>query len=536
MAVVESARPSATLDSASVERVAAFLTHESTQSTPLSERIAFLRKKGISSDDIAAALRKTGLPSAAATATSEVASSSPPWASRLATVLAVVASGAALIRTSATANAAKATAATAATSAAAAAEGTASVHAQLDELAELSKELFARHAATTSAASATASAAAQEAASVRAELVALTTAHRVLQQQQRSVLDQLGELSQSLLEQQRRWLEGAPRVPDVNVVKVDEAAMGGQGGQGGQGGAEGGNGAEGGAKNGAEGGAENGAEGGAENGAEGGAENGASAQRIRALERQLAEDEQRLVAVAAGEACAMEAIAEAIAFGEHEASAQDGASDQYGAMGIEATSASADAAPDAAPGAAPDVAPDAAPDAAMWASVLHGWKVEETPATAPCGQAAASTATPANDNVPPVASSAASAFAVGVPAAAPVAGPVAGHSPEEVLRYLHAGRADCLPFTEPIDDSPVLPVGKGSLVLPVPVGGGSLGGAAGSTGDGHGRPAPSDASPAQAQKTPAKQVDAGSGSRTIQKDGKKPKPWDHVSMGSRQSG
>ena len=176
------------------------------------------------------------------------------------------------------------------------------MHAQLDELAELSKELFARHAATTSAASATASAAAQEAASVRAELVALTTAHRVLQQQQRSVLDQLGELSQSLLEQQRRWLEGAPRVPDVNVVKVDEAAMGGQGGQGGQGGAEGGNGAEGGAKNGAEGGAENGAEGGAENGAEGGAENGASAQRIRALERQLAEDEQRLVAVAAGDA------------------------------------------------------------------------------------------------------------------------------------------------------------------------------------------------------------------------------------------
>ena len=522
MAVVESARPSATLDSASVERVAAFLTHESTQSTPLSERIAFLRQKGISSDDIAAALRKTGLSQpSAATATSEVASSSPPWASRLATVLAVVASGAALIRTSATANAAKATATTAAATAAAAAEGTASVHAQLDELAELSKELFARHAATTSAASATASAAAQEAASVRAELVALTTAHRELQQQQRSVLDQLGELSQSLLEQQRRWLEGAPRVPDANVVKVDEAAMGGQGGQGG---AEGGNGAEGGAKN--------GAEGGAENGAEGGAENGASAQRIRALERQLAEDEQRLAAVAAGEACAMEAIAEAIAFGEHEASAQDGASDQYGAMGIEATSASADA----APGAAPDVAPGTAPDAAMWASVLHGWKVEETPATAPCGQAAASTATPANDNVPPVASSAASAFAVGVPAAAPVAGPVAGHSPEEVLRYLHAGRADCLPFTEPIDDSPVLPVGKGSLVLPVPVGGGSLGGAAGSTGDGHGRPAPSDASPAQAQKTPAKQVDAGSGSRTIQKDGKKPKPWDHVSMGSRQSG
>ena len=105
------------------------------------------------------------------------------------------------------------------------------------------------------------------------------------------------------------------------------------------------------------------------------------------------------MAVAAGEACAMEAIAEAIAFGEHEASAQDGASDQYGAMGIEATSASADAAPDAAPGAAPDVAPDAAPDAAMWASVLHGWKVEETPATAPCGQAAASTATPANEKV-----------------------------------------------------------------------------------------------------------------------------------------
>ena len=522
MAVVESARPSATLDSASVERVAAFLTHESTQSTPLSERIAFLRQKGISSDDIAAALRKTGLSQpSAATAPSEVASSSPPWASRLATVLAVVASGAALIRTSATANAAKATATTAAATAAAAAEGTARVHAQLDELAELSKELFARHAATTSAASATASAAAQEAASVRAELVALTTAHRELQQQQRSVLDQLGELSQSLLEQQRRWLEGAPRVPDANVVKVDVAAMGGQGGQGG---AEGGNGAEGGAKN--------GAEGGAENGAEGGAENGASAQRIRALQRQLAEDEQRLAAVAAGEACAMEAIAEAIAFGEHEASAQDGASAQYGAMGIEATSASADA----APGAAPDVAPGTAPDAAMWASVLHGWKVEETPATAPCGQAAASTATPANDNVPPVASSAASAFALGVPAAAPVAGPVAGHSPEEVLRYLHAGRADCLPFTEPIDDSPVLPVGKGSLVLPVPVGGGSLGGAAGSTGDGHGRPAPSDASPAQAQKTPAKQVDAGSGSRTIQKDGKKPKPWDHVSMGSRQSG
>ena len=231
MAVVESARPSATLDSASVERVAAFLTHESTQSTPLSERIAFLRQKGISSDDIAAALRKTGLAQpSAATATSEVASSSPPWASRLATVLAVVASGTALIRTSATANAAKATATTAAATAAAAAEGTASVHAQLDELAELSKELFARHAATTSAASATASAAAQEAASVRAELVALTTAHRVLQQQQRSVLDQLGELSQSLLEQQRRWLEGAPRVPDVNVVKVDEAAMGGQGG------------------------------------------------------------------------------------------------------------------------------------------------------------------------------------------------------------------------------------------------------------------------------------------------------------------
>ena len=524
-----SARPTAKLDSASVERVAAFL--ESTQSTPLSERIAFLRQKGISSDDIAAALRKTGLSQpSAATATSEVASSSPPWASRLATVLAVVASGAALIRTSATANAAKATATTAAATAAAAAEGPASVHAQLDELAELSKELFARHAATTSAASATASAAAQEAASVRAELVALITAHRELQQQQQSVLEQLSELSQSLLEQQRRWLEGAPRVPDVNGVKVDEAAMGGQGG------AEGGNGAEGGAKNGAEGGAENGAEGGAENGAEGGAENGASAQRIRALERQLAEDEQRLVAVAAGEACAMEAIAEAIAFGEHEASAQDGAIAQYGAMGIEATSASADAAPDAAPGAAPDVAPGTAPDAAMWASVLHGWKVEETPATAPCGQAAASTATPANDNVPPVASSAASAFAVGVPAAAPVAGPVAGHSPEEVLRYLHAGRADCLPFTEPIDDSPVLPVGKGSLVLPVPVGGGSLGGAAGSTGDGHGRPAPSDASPAQAQKTPAKQVDAGSGSRTIQKDGKKPKPWDHVSMGSRQSG
>ena len=176
MAVVESARPSATLDSASVERVAAFLTHESTQSTPLSERIAFLRQKGISSDDIAAALRKTGLSQpSAATATSEVASSSPPWASRLATVLAVVASGAALIRTSATANAAKATATTAAATAAAAAEGTASVHAQLDELAELSKELFARHAATTSAASATASAAAQEAASVRAELVALTT-------------------------------------------------------------------------------------------------------------------------------------------------------------------------------------------------------------------------------------------------------------------------------------------------------------------------------------------------------------------------
>ena len=97
MAVVESARPSATLDSASVERVAAFLTHESTQSTPLSERIAFLRQKGISSDDIAAALRKTGLSQpSAATATSEVASSSPPWASRLATVLAVVASGAAL--------------------------------------------------------------------------------------------------------------------------------------------------------------------------------------------------------------------------------------------------------------------------------------------------------------------------------------------------------------------------------------------------------------------------------------------------------
>ena len=91
----------------------------------------------------------------------------------------------------------------------------------------------------------------------------------------------------------------------------------------------------------------------------------------------------------------MEAIAEAVAFGEHEASAQDGASAQYGAMGIEATSASADA----SPGAAPDVAPGTAPDAAMWASVLHGWKVEETPATAPCGQAAASTATPANEKV-----------------------------------------------------------------------------------------------------------------------------------------
>jgi hypothetical protein len=104
---------------------------------------------------------------------------------------------------------------------------------------------------------------------------------------------------------------------------------------------------------------------------------------------------------------------------------------------------------------------------------------------------------------------------VGVPAAAPAAGPVAGHSPEDVLRYLHAGRANCLPFTEPIDDSPV---------LPVPVGGGSLG----STGGGHGKPAPSDASPAQSLNTPAKQVDAGSGSRTIQKDGKKPKPWDYV--------
>ena len=57
--VVGSARPTAKLDSASVERVAAFL--KSTQSTPLSERIAFLRQKGIWSLDIAVALRNTGL-------------------------------------------------------------------------------------------------------------------------------------------------------------------------------------------------------------------------------------------------------------------------------------------------------------------------------------------------------------------------------------------------------------------------------------------------------------------------------------------
>ena len=130
-----------------VDRAVAFLTHEATQTTPVAERIAFLRAKGMQASTIEEALRRSGLQDPAS-APPSVAVARPsqrsPW---LAAGVSAMVAG----LTAARCAAAHSTATSATTLAREALDEVAALRAQLEELAELSRDMLQQQAVSTCA-------------------------------------------------------------------------------------------------------------------------------------------------------------------------------------------------------------------------------------------------------------------------------------------------------------------------------------------------------------------------------------------------